>query len=193
MSQAKWIWYPGDYELYHSIQLHSRREEFGCEYPTFWKLSTPYPNVRFFKSYRADGEDTVRFVTRATGYVIIDNDRLPVNADLHVSAGDHNLMVVLLATQGLPGLYVDSKYLQTDESWIADHMIVTKRVPAACTPAYTSPEDVPEVFRFCYKRLDPVKVTKTEQGMLYDFGRETYAYLGIEGADAADKIRITYG
>ena len=82
---AKWIWYPGDYELYHSIQLHSRREEYGCEYPTFWKLSTPYPNVRFFKGYHADREDTVRFVTRATGYVMIDNARLPVNTDHRVS------------------------------------------------------------------------------------------------------------
>ena len=193
MSQAKWIWYPGDYELYHSIKLHSRREEYGCEYPTFWKLSTPYPNVRFFKGYHADGEDTVRFVTRAKGYVMIDNARLPVNTNLQIGAGDHNVMVVLLATNGLPSLYVDSKYLKTDESWIADHMIVTHRVPVGCTPAYTSSEDDPEVFRFAYTRLDPVKITKEEQGTLYDFGRETYAYLGIEGADASDRIRITYG
>lgn len=193
MSQAKWIWYHGDYELYHSMLLHARREEFGCEYPTFWKLSPPYPNVRFFKSYHADGDDVVRFVTRAKAYVMVDNARLPVNTDLKIGAGDHNIMVVLLATEGLPSLYVDSKYLKTDESWIADHMIVTKRVPVGCTPAYTSAEDNPEVFRFSYERLDPVKVTVTEQGTLYDFGRETYAFLCIEGADEADSIRVTYG
>ena len=172
MKEAKWIWYPGDYELYHSIKLHARREEFGCEYPTFWALATPYPNVRFFKSYHADEADTVRFVTRAKGYVIVDDKRLPVNEDVVLPAGDHNVMAVLLATQGLPSLYVDSKYLKTDQSWIADHMIVTHRVPVGCTPAYTSPEDNPEVFSFSYERMDPVKVTATEQGMLYDFGRE---------------------
>ena len=193
MSMAKWIWYPGDYELYHSIKLHSRREEYGCEYPTFWALATPYPNVRFFKSYRADAEDTVRFVTRAKGYVIVDDRRLPVNEDVTVPAGDHNVMAVLLATEGLPSLYADSKYLKTDESWIADHMIVTKRVPAACMPAYTDPADNPETFRFSYKRIDPVKATVTEQGTLYDFGRETYALLCIEGADEAADIRVTYG
>ena len=120
MSQAKWIWYHGDFELYHSMLLHARREEFGCEYPTFWKLSPPYPNVRFFKSYHADEDDVVRFVTRAKAYVMVDNDRLPVNTDLKIGAGDHNIMVVTLATKGLPSLYVDSKYLKTDESWIAD-------------------------------------------------------------------------
>ena len=190
---AKWIWYPGDYELYHSIRLHARREEFGCEYPTFWALATPYPNVRFFKSYHADTDDVVRFVTRAKAYVMVDDQRLPVNTDLHIGAGDHNVMVVLLATDGLPGLYVDSKYLQTDESWIADHMIVTVRVPVGCTPAYTLPEDNPETFRFSYKHLDPVKTERTEQGRLYDFGRETYAILHIEGADADSQIRVTYG
>lgn len=190
---AKWIWYPGDYELYHSIRLHARREEFGCEYPAFWALATPYPNVRFFKSYHADAADVVRFVTRAKAYVMVDNDRLPVNTDLHIGAGDHNIMVVLLATDGLPSLYVDSKYLQTDESWIADHMIVTVRVPAACTPAYTDPADNPEQFRFSYQRIDPDKVTETEQGILYDFGRETYALLHIEGADAQSDVRVTYG
>lgn len=30
MSQARWIWYNGDFELYHSIKLHNRREEFDC-------------------------------------------------------------------------------------------------------------------------------------------------------------------
>lgn len=190
---AKWIWYPGDYELYHSIRLHARREEFGCEYPTFWALATPYPNVRFFKSYHADSDDVVRFVTRAKAYVMVDNDRLPVNTDLHIGAGDHNVMVVLLATDGLPSLYVDSKYLQTDESWIADHMIVTVRVPVGCTPAYTDPSDDPQVFRFSYEHLDPVKAEKTEQGTLYDFGRETYALLHIEGTGEGSDVRVTYG
>ena len=193
MNQAKWIWYPGDFELYHSIKLHSRREEFGCEYPTFWALATPYPNVRFFKSYHADEADTVRFVTRAKGYVIVDDKRLPVNEDVVLPAGDHNIMAVLLATQGLPCLYVDSKYLKTDDSWIADHMIVTVRVPVGCTPAYTDAADNPEEFCFSYKRLDAVKTVKTEQGTLYDFGRETYALLHIEGADAQSDIRVTYG
>ena len=63
MKQAKWIWYNGDFEIYHSLKLHTRREEFGCEYPPFWALTTPYPNVSFAKAYHADEQDVVRFVT----------------------------------------------------------------------------------------------------------------------------------
>ena len=28
MTGAEWIWYNGDFELYHSIKMHNRREEF---------------------------------------------------------------------------------------------------------------------------------------------------------------------
>ena len=43
MPKAQWIWYNGDFELYHSMKLHARREEYGVEYPCFWSLSAPYP------------------------------------------------------------------------------------------------------------------------------------------------------
>ena len=33
MTGAEWIWYNGDFELYHSIKMHNRREEFDCPVP----------------------------------------------------------------------------------------------------------------------------------------------------------------
>ena len=36
MSTAKWIWYPGDYEVYHNLKFHLRREEYGCSHPAHW-------------------------------------------------------------------------------------------------------------------------------------------------------------
>ena len=77
MAKAKWIWYRGDYELYHCIKLHSRRVEYGAEYPAFWSFSTPYPLVEFIKTFDApaDGSftewlepsDDVRTYGRAHG------------------------------------------------------------------------------------------------------------------------------
>ena len=37
---AQWIWYYGDFEIYHTLQLHSRRQEYGADYPAFWSMST---------------------------------------------------------------------------------------------------------------------------------------------------------
>ncbi len=191
--KAKWIWYNGDFELYHSLKLHGRREEYGSEYPTFWALATPYPNVRFFKDYYADKEHTLKVVTRSTAYIMIDNVRYPVNEDITVGAGNHSVMVVTLSIGALPCIYIDSECLVTDETWTVDHMIIDKRVPAGCTPEYTSPNDDPCVFKFAYKRLEPVKIVNTEEGKLYDFGRETFAVLHIEGADPSVPTRVSFG
>ena len=30
---AQWIWYYGDFEIYHTLQLHARRQEYGADYP----------------------------------------------------------------------------------------------------------------------------------------------------------------
>ena len=35
---AKWMWYPGDYECYHSLLLHGRRDEYDWKHPAFWRL-----------------------------------------------------------------------------------------------------------------------------------------------------------
>ena len=192
MKQAKWIWYNGDFELYHSMKLHTRREEFGCEYPPFWAMSAPYPNASFAKAYHSDEEDTVRVVTPHKAYVTIDGVRYPVNTDITVPAGDHAVRVCMLATEGFPCIYINSKYLVTDETWLTDHL-AGKAIPVGCDPAYTEPTDDPRIFKFAYSRMDAVKVQKTPEGILYDFGKETYAVLQIENAQPDSAVRITYG
>ncbi len=192
MSQAKWIWYNGDFEIYHSMKLHTRREEYGFALPPFWAMSAPYPNASFGKTYHSDEPDIVRLVTPHKAYITIDGGRYPTNTDIEVPAGDHNVRVVMLAVDGFPTFYINSQYLVTDETWVADYM-AGPPVPVGCDPAYTSPDDDPRIFRFAYTHCDPVKVKKTPEGTLYDFGREMYSILHIEGAEADTPIRVIYG
>ncbi len=191
MKKAQWIWYNGDFELYHSMKLHSRREEFGVEYPCFWSLSAPYPTASFAKAYHSDGEDTVRVVTRHKAYVTIDGRRLPVNQDHTVPAGDHAIRVVILAQEGFPCIYINSKYLVTDGTWVCDHL-AGDPVPVGTWDAYTSPADDPTVFPFAYETIRPVKVVNTDEGKLYDFGREMFGVVRFD-ADPAATIRVVYG
>ena len=32
-----WLWYPGDFELYHALKQNFSRVERGCAWPAFWK------------------------------------------------------------------------------------------------------------------------------------------------------------
>ena len=193
MSQAKWIWYNGDYELYHSMKLHSRRTEFDAEYPPFWTMPAPNPNAVFTKRYHADEDDIIHVVAPHKAYITVDYyTRYPVNTDIPVPAGDHIVQVFMLALEGFPTIYINSRYLKTDETWVAE-LPGYVPVPVGCDPVYTEPTDDPREFPFAYSRVDHVKVTKTDAGMLYDFGRETFAILHIEGADPETPIRVTYG
>lgn len=85
MTGAEWIWYNGDFELYHSIKMHNRREEFDCPVPPFWALSAPYPNASFGKAFHADGEDSIRVITPHRGYAMLDGKRYPIGADMPVT------------------------------------------------------------------------------------------------------------
>ena len=189
--KAQWIWYNGDFEIYHSLKLHGRREEFGAEYPCMWALSAPYPTVSFIKNYHSDKEDTVRLVTRQKAYITIDHRRFPANTDVTVPAGDHHVKVVALAEAGFPSIYIDSEYLVTDESWVANNM-AGKFLPVGTWDAYSSPESDPMIFPFKYETKKPVKVTDTKEGKLYDFGREMFGILRFD-ADPKDRVRVVYG
>ena len=191
MSKAQWIWYNGDFELYHSMKLHARREEYGVEYPCFWSLSAPYPTASFAKAYHADEADTLRLVTPHKAYLTIDNVRYAANTDISVPAGDHVARIVILAQEGFPCIYINSKYLVTDGTWVCDHL-AGGPVPVGTWDAYTSPEDDPTVFPFAYETLKAVKVENTPEGMLYDFGREMFGIVRFD-ADPAATVRVVYG
>ena len=49
MKQSKWIWKPGDFELYHSMLLHNRRTFQGIYYPPMWRVDAPAHNVTLYK------------------------------------------------------------------------------------------------------------------------------------------------
>lgn len=196
MSKAQWIWFNGDFELYHSILLHSRREQFESEFPCFWSLSAPAPSVCFHKNYHSDSDDTVRLVCRHKAYIRIDGVQYPSNTDINVSAGDHVVHIICLAIHGFPSIYINSKYLVTDESWTAgipEKKLAEPQTPVGTWDVYDSPDDDPQIFPFAYEKRDPINATKTNIGMLYDFGQELFGKIRIDGAKPTQTIKVIYG
>ena len=191
MTSAKWIWYNGDFEIYHSLKLHSRREEFGAEYPCMWSLSSPYPTVTFRKNYHSDEEDTFSLITRQKTYIQIDHRRFPANTEITVPAGDHSVKVVSIAVDGFPSIYINSKYLVTDESWVCNHN-AGDLIPVGSWNKFSSPDDDPSIFPFEYERKAPAKIKETEEGILYDFGKEMFGIISFD-ADPQDTVRVIYG
>lgn len=76
--KSYWIWHYGDYEIFHMMKLHLRREERGYHRPPFWKISTPYVTVKFKKEFSCD-----------EGYLICH-----INGKGHVSVDDKHFLSV---------------------------------------------------------------------------------------------------
>ena len=66
---SKWIWYPGDFELYHGMKQNFEREERGFFWPAYWHISDFRKHVVFQKEYDLTFETTFRVIDHDIGHV----------------------------------------------------------------------------------------------------------------------------
>ena len=191
MKQAKWIWYNGDYEIYHHLLLSCRRQEKGVDYPCQWHISRPEASVSFKKDFTAEKDGIINVRTHSKGMVRFNGSLLPVNSDIYVEKGEHDIRVELYDIEKFPSLYINSDILITDETWLAE-CFDRHLVPVGCDPKYLLPDDDPSVFPFMYEIINPVSAESTDGGILYDFGKETFGPVTIKNS-YNDEAFLIYG
>ena len=190
--QSKWIWYRGDFEIYHGLKLHRRRTEYGIDIPAFWNEPTVYPTVTFEKTFEAKGEGYIKILSTGKGYVRFDGGKYPVNSDIFFSEGTHSILVTVSDPWGLPCIYAVSDTVATDRSWrVSDN--TCEFINAGDNPAYTDPAIPPSEFPFSYKRIFPKNTRQVGDGVLYDFGEETFAELVIENSVDTAGLSVYFG
>ena len=69
MADTFWLWYPGDFELYHAMKQNFSRVERGCGWPAFWKSEGWRHRVAFRRSFALERETTFCVFSKAIGYV----------------------------------------------------------------------------------------------------------------------------
>ncbi len=176
MCKSKWIWYYGDFEFFHLRKVNSRRRERNLPFPTFWKQPEIYSNVRFKKCVSTDKQLTFSVKANGNGFVIIGADKFAFNSPITLNAGNYTVYVRLNNLSGLPCIYVDGDII-SDESWQVD-CYDYKWVDAGFNDNYSNKDDNPEIFKFDYDKIIPVKTNKNG-GILYDFGKETFVKLKL--------------
>ena len=86
--QSKWIWYRGDYEIYHGLKLHERRREFDVTIPEFWSQPSVYPTVTFSKTFECEKDGYVKILACGEGYINFDGwKKFPVGKDVFFGPG----------------------------------------------------------------------------------------------------------
>ncbi len=196
-NKAEWIWYFGDYELVQLNHCLTSRYEGDVFIPPFWRMDSPYANVKFVKEFSLSTPEEISVYANGKFNVIIDRIEAPANIPLRnfcgkvlLGAGNYRMTVSVYNESGLPALFVDGKTLKSDETFL-----VTCNdfgyVHAGCA-GLTDPLSPPSYFRFCLEEISYEVLERGKGSMLVDCGAEMMAKLRFNGASSGT-VHIYYG
>lgn len=83
--KAVWMWYPADFEIYHGMKQNFQREERGCGWPAYWKMSDWRKNVTFSKEFDLDKPSSFWVKAAGTGFVEVNKKSIPLKQKLNVN------------------------------------------------------------------------------------------------------------
>ena len=186
-----WIWNYGDYEIFHSNSVNARRQDFGVDYPVFWKYYDVERNVKFFTEVETEKDGYIKLYLKGKGYILVDGQRYGTEKVISLKKGKHALKIAVMNLTGLPAAYIESDVCSTNDKWYTKENGTTKQV--GMDIKYDSPETNPEIFPFAYEEKQPISVGKYNDGILYDFGKELFGFLYIRDVIASENIHVSYG
>lgn len=203
---AKWIWYPGDYEIYHGMCQNFDREERGYFWPAYWKIDDCRHLVKFSATYDLKEETQIKVSVQGTGYVAIkweiprrpgvyfnfEEKKYPLEQTITCPAKKITVEVVVGNKEGLPCVFVEGDIIFSDDNWMAEDFI-NSPLPTGCSEMYTKCSQNPMHFEFSSELCNPIRVEAVNQGILYDFGREITAETLIQFVGARKPLTLCYG
>jgi hypothetical protein len=180
MKQSKWIWHPGDFELYHSMLLHNRRTKTGLYYPPMWRVDAPHRNVLLYRIANLEKPETITVYSNAKdASVLVNNVRYPIGKIIELAPGRNFIKIAGFKDGGFPAFYCVGDTFASDETWKIGSW-GAKDLPAGTNDMYTELSDNPEIFKFSYDEIFPISVENVQGGKLYDFGKETFGKLVLK-------------
>lgn len=189
--KSYWIWNYGDYEIFHSNRVNARRQEFGVDYPTFWKYYDVDRNVRFYAEIETETDGNIKLFLNGKGYILVDGQRYGSETVIFLKKGKHTLQMSVVNLTGLPAAYIESDVCSTNNEWYTLENGAKKQV--GFDIHYDCQEKNPESFPFAYEEKYPVSVQKYNDGVLYDFGKELFGFLYVSDVKASESIHVSYG
>lgn len=195
---AKWIAYPGEFAIWTHRELMSRRTERNQPVPTgLARVDSPYSIVKFKKkvdikkperaSLYSDGRCYLSLRGYGKGGILYDYDP----TDFELPAGKYEIFILVENINSTPSIYFKSESCISDSSWIVTTLNSDDQ-KAEVLP-FDSPHLPPSKFKLSTKPIDYSKCEKLDNGILYDFGKETFAYTILHDVKGYGKINLYYG
>ena len=210
--KATWIWYPGDFEVWIGNQFNNRRTERGVFFPPFWKQDSHWPTVVFTKKFVLTAAETIAVSAEGQYSMSVDGcftaATLPCRggaggSNYTIPKGEHLLSIKVWNQATPPAIFISGDTVNTDHSWMVtyeDKIWIDENgvahgsgvyVPVGCWN-FNSADTPPSQYHLQRHEQQPVNSEHIDSGTLYDFGRETFGFLKIEGEVGAT-FSVYYG
>lgn len=202
-----WIWYPGDYEIWLGNQMNNRRTERGAFFPPFWKTDSHYVVVEFSKQFNLAEPEEIFIAAEGKYNVKLDGKlQFGMPSTLQLPAGKHSLNIKVWNQSTPPTIYVKGETVNTDSTWkvtYEDKEWIDESGKASDTSTtiymdagywnFKGATQRPSQFSLMRTPMKPVSKTLQKDGVLYDFGKETFGYVTLKTISGEGNIQIHYG
>ena len=190
--QATWIWYPGDFEVWLGNIFNNRRTERGALFPPFWKQDSHWPTVEFTTNVELEADETIHVCAEGKWNIAVDGQLRPAKSVLTIPKGRHTLGFKVWNQATPPALFVEGTTVVSDASWTTtyeDKIWIDENGVAHGSGTYVPVgswnfnrcDTPPSLYHLEYKEQSPVGKEQVADGVLYDFGRETFGCLKLFG------------
>lgn len=176
--QPYWIWYPGDFSLYHALRQNFSRVERGFGWPAFWRSEPFRQRVAFRRTYHLTAPTAFTVYTDAVGYVMVQEEKYPFGVEIPCPAGTVSISIHAGRIDACPAVYIQGDVVASDEGWMVEDY-AEPPVPAGHSKLYTRRDQDPTVPEYTEQVFLPVSVEEVQGGTLYGFATELTAVLEI--------------
>ena len=124
IGKSYWIWYPGDFELYHGMKQNFSRVERGYGWPAFWKSEGFRNRVAFRRIYELEKETTFTVFSNAVGHVLVEEEKgdkkYPFGKLITADPGKVKVSIHAGCVEAFPCIYVQGDIICSDKGWMAE-------------------------------------------------------------------------
>lgn len=206
--KATWIYYPGDYEIWLGNEMQNKRTERGAFFPPFWKMHSHYVLVEFSKELNLSEGEYIDIHVEGLYNVKLDGKLQMDNPNkLFIPSGKHKLNIKVHNQMSVPAIYVSGNTIFSDSSWLVtfeDKEWIDESGKASDTSSGTmymnaaswnfdTPENKPSKFELPVTPMEAISSEPKNNGVLVDFGKETFGFIKFHNLVGTGKLSIYYG
>lgn len=193
-----WMWYPGDFELYHGMKQNFSRVERGFGWPAFWKSEGFRNRIVFRRTYELSQETSFCTFSSAIGYVLVQElsldreKKYPLGTKISCGPGTVRISIHLAKIEAFPSVYVKGELIYSDKRWsVEDYSNPAQS--AGWSKYFTQENQDPSCWDYSEKVYEPIKTEEVDGGVLYELETELTAVLEITYCEGYRPLRVYCG